>query len=210
MRRGRDGAADEVDLAPTVRLRRLTRADFSLLACWLATPHVARWWAHETTAEAIEADFGPAIDGLEPTCQEIALAEGGAGADAVAGAARRSSPRPLGFLQRYRYADYPGDLSALRGTGVDVPRGAHGIDYFVGEPSLLRRGWGTRLIHAGVDAAWRADASAIVVAVHADNAASQRVLARAGFRVAGRGELEPDNPVDGRAHVVLRIDRPAG
>ncbi|GAA1607828.1 hypothetical protein GCM10009789_72810 [Kribbella sancticallisti] len=38
--------------------QRLTRADFPLLAGWLANPHVARWWNHETTPEALERDFG--------------------------------------------------------------------------------------------------------------------------------------------------------
>ena len=34
---------------PAVELRPLQRADFPLLARWLAEPLVARWWAHETT-----------------------------------------------------------------------------------------------------------------------------------------------------------------
>jgi aminoglycoside 6'-N-acetyltransferase len=33
-------------------------------------------------------------------------------------------------------------------------------------------------------------------------------LEKAGFRLVGEAELEPDNPVDDRRHVVYRLDRP--
>ena len=41
-----------------ITLRRLLRADFAMLSRWLGEPHVARWWTHETSQEAIERDFG--------------------------------------------------------------------------------------------------------------------------------------------------------
>ena len=36
---------------PAITLRRLTRSDFPLLARWLAEPHVARRWVHQTTPD---------------------------------------------------------------------------------------------------------------------------------------------------------------
>lgn len=171
----------------------MARSDLPLLVRWLETPHVARWWAHETTPAAIEADFGDGIDGREPTDYDIALHEG----------------RPIGLIQRYpmaAYPEYPQELSVL----ADVPAGAWSIDYFIGEPDAVGRGLACAMTRACVESIWRDDreASAVVTAVHADNPASWRMLERAGFVRVASGELEPDNPVDDRRHFMYRIDRP--
>jgi len=54
-----------VDGVGEFSFRRLTRADFPLLAGWLAEPHVARWWNHDVDPEALERDFGASADGAE-------------------------------------------------------------------------------------------------------------------------------------------------
>lgn len=46
----------------------------------------------------------------------------------------------------------------------------------------------------------------VVVAVHADNESSWRMLERCGFHPIGEASLEPDNPEDDRRHVVYRLD----
>lgn len=73
-----------------VEFRRVERADFPLLARWLATEPVRRWWCHEWSAEAVERDFGPRADGLEPNEDWLALLDG----------------EPVGLVQRSRVADY--------------------------------------------------------------------------------------------------------
>jgi aminoglycoside 6'-N-acetyltransferase len=173
--------------------RRVTRADFGLLARWLAERHVARWWNHEFTAEAIERDFGDSVDGLEPNEDFVALHEG----------------RAVGLVQCSRYADYPAYVDELSPI-LDVPHGAVSIDYLLGDPADTGRGLGSAMIAAFVARVWRTDpdATCIVVPVNAANAASWRALLRAGFRLVARGDLEPDNPIDDRAHEILRIDRP--
>lgn len=180
--------------APRIALRRLARSDFPLLARWLAEPHVRRWWAHETTPAAIEADFGTDVDGLEPSEVFIASAD----------------EAPIGLVQRFRIADYP-ETQAEMAAVAPLPGDAISIDYFIGEPQRLRSGLGTAMIRACVEGAWRAwpDAGAAVVAVHADNEGSWRVLQRAGFRRVGSGTMTPDNPVDDGRHLVYRLDRPA-
>jgi aminoglycoside 6'-N-acetyltransferase len=179
--------------AATVGFRPLARSDFARLARWLETPHVARWWAHETTTQALERDFGACIDGAEPTDVFVV----------------RHGPHAIGLLQRYRLADYASYAEALSAL-LPVPDDAWGIDYFVGEPQLLGRGLGAATIRAALAALWRErrEASAVIVPVHATNLRSRRALERAGFRVACHGLLEPDNAADDRAHVVYRIDRP--
>jgi aminoglycoside 6'-N-acetyltransferase len=176
-----------------LRLRRLVRTDFALLATWLAAPHVARWWDHETTPTAIERDFGSCVDGTEPT--EVFVAEVGG--------------RPVGLVQRHAFADYP-EWRDEMATLVDVPEGAWSVDYFVGEADVLRRGIGAAMVREAVHSHWAAHprATAVIVAVSAANTASWRMLESAGFSRIATGNMTPDNPIDDTAHVVYRLDRP--
>lgn len=164
-----------------------------MLAGWLASPPVARWWNHEWSAEAIEQDFGPSADGREPNEDWLALVDG----------------LPVGLVQRSRVDDYDEnlrDFSAL----VEVPSGAITLDYLLGDPERIGRGLGTAMISAMVERTWadRPGAPAILVSVVAANVASWRALEKAGFRRVAEGDLEPDNPVDDPLHYVLRVDRP--
>ena len=185
-------AHDGAGTTPRIVFRRLARSDFALLGRWLAQPHVARWWNHETSAAAVENDFGAAVDGIDPA--DIFIAEAGA--------------QPIGLLQRYRFGDNPGyrnDLAAL----LEVPDDALAIDYFIAEPSVLRQGFGSAMIRAAVAAIWRdyPAAASIVVPVSAANTASWRTLERAGFARVASGPLAPDNPIDPPDHFIYRIER---
>jgi aminoglycoside 6'-N-acetyltransferase len=173
--------------------RRLTEPDLPLLRRWLDQPHVARWWNHETTPEAVARDFGPATRGEEPAEDLVVLLDG----------------VPVGLVQRYRYGEYPEYLAELAPV-LEVDPEAVGIDYLVGELALVGRGLGTRIVRAIVEATWtdHPAAPAVVVPVSAANHASRRVLEKAGLRRVAEGELTPDNPVDDRDHVVHRADRP--
>jgi aminoglycoside 6'-N-acetyltransferase len=173
--------------------RPVTVADFPLLRAWLAQPYVARWWNHETTHEAVERDFGPTARGEEPAEDLLALLDG----------------RPFGLAQRSRIADYPEELAAF-GAIVPVSEGAMTIDYLIGDPDLVGRGMGARMIRSLVAGTWAAYPSApcIIVAVAAANIASWRALESAGLARVGEGEMEPENPIDDPLHVVHRVDRP--
>ena len=177
-----------------VEFRRVTRADFPLLARWLATPPVARWWNHEWTAEAVERDFGPSLDGVEPNEDWLALLDG----------------HPVGLLQRSRVVDYDENLRDFASL-VEVPDGALTIDYLLGDPAAYGKGLGSSMISAFASRSFieLPDAPAILVSVVAANVASWRALEKAGFRRVAEGDLEPDNPVDDPLHHILRLDRPA-
>jgi aminoglycoside 6'-N-acetyltransferase len=180
--------------AARVAFTRLARTHYRLLQHWLEQPHVSRWWAHETTPEAIESDFGACVDRRDPADVFIASVDG----------------RPLGLIQRYTFADNPGYLDELAPL-LAVPPAALSIDYFIGEASALRQGWGAGMIRACARSTWVAypDAPAIVVPVNVANEASWRVLQAAGFRRVAEGPLRPDNPIDDWAHAVYWLDRPA-
>jgi aminoglycoside 6'-N-acetyltransferase len=173
--------------------RRLTRDDFGLLGRWLAEPHVHEWWDHEYTPEALERDFGRAIDGDEPAEDHVALLDGS----------------PVGIVQYSHFVDYPEYVEEMAAV-YPVGEGSVSIDYFIGEPDRIGAGVGTEMIRFFVERIWATDARAthVVVPVNSANERSWRALLRAGFRLVARGDLEPDSPRHEPMHEVLRIDRP--
>lgn len=173
--------------------RPLTTADLPLLTEWLREPQVARWWNHETTAEAVERDFGPSVRGEEPGEDLVVLVDG----------------HPIGLLQRSVIRDYPEDLAEFAAI-VDVPDGAVELDYLIGNAARRGRGLGARMIAAVVENTWSVypAASAVLVAVVAANTASWRALEKAGLQRIAEGAMSPDNPADDPLHYVYRVDRP--
>jgi aminoglycoside 6'-N-acetyltransferase len=174
--------------------RRVTEDDFGLLERWLAAPHVARWWNHETSPEAVARDFGPTVRGEEPNEDLLSYVDGA----------------PLGLLQRsflHDYAEYVDELTPI----VPVPPRAMSIDYLIGDAGNVGRGLGPAMIRSALQHLWaeHPDAECVIVPVHADNAPSWRALEKAGLTRIASGEIEPDNPIDDRRHHVYRIDRPA-
>ncbi|KPC76998.1 acetyltransferase [Streptomyces sp. NRRL F-6602] len=174
--------------------RRLHEGDFALLREWLAEPHVARWWHHDTSAEAVARDFGPAARGEEPSEDLLVMLDSA----------------PVALVQRCRFADYP-DYRAELAAQIELPDTAVTIDYLIGDPARVGRGLGPRIIETVVAETWtdHPDAAAVVVPVHATNRASWRALEKAGLRRIGTADLDPDNPDDDRIHYVYRTDRPA-
>ncbi|GAB2670333.1 GNAT family N-acetyltransferase [Saccharopolyspora gloriosae] len=173
--------------------RTLTEQDFPLLGSWLAQPHVARWWHHESSAAAVARDFGAAARGEEPSDDLLVFLDG----------------RPVGLLQRSRYGDYPEHAAELAPI-IEVPAEAVCLDYFIGDPRLIGAGLGTRVIRSIVEATWHdyPEAPSIVVPVSAANRASWRALEKAGLRRVAEGEMTPDNPLDDRDHYVYEAVRP--
>jgi aminoglycoside 6'-N-acetyltransferase len=176
-----------------IGLRRLTRADFSLLSQWLSRAHVARWWNHAVSPAQVEADFGQVVDGEDPC--EVFIAE--------------IANRPFGLIQRYTFADNPGYLAEV-GCIVEIPEGTLSMDYFVAEPSLLNRGYGAAMARVLLTRTWEdyKRAPSVIVPVAMANVASQRMLENAGMQRVAVGLLTPDNPLDSKSHFVYRIDRP--
>lgn len=166
-----------------------------MLGEWLAAPHVREWWDHDPSVDALEGDFGDAVDGAEPGEDWIAELGG----------------RPIGLVQYSRFSDYP-DYTLEMAPVYPVGDGVASIDYLVGEQDMIGRGVGSAMISAFVEFVWTNDPStnSLVVPVNSANERSWRALLRSGFRVVARGELDPDNPIHDRWHEVLRIDRPVG
>lgn len=178
----------------TWTFRVLTRADFPLLASWLADPEVRRWWQHDPSTEAIERDFGPTVDRLEPGEDLVAELDG----------------RPVGLVQRARVHDLPADRQVFESIAGPVRPGAVQLDYLVGAAADRGRGVGPQMLDAIVIETFADPAvPCVLVSVVAANRRSWRALEAAGFERVGSGDAEPDNPLDPPLHHVLRRDRPA-
>ena len=173
----------------SVRFRPLDRGDFPLVAQWLAAPHVAAWWRQEHSLVAVEAEYGPVVDGLDPT--EVAIVQ--------------DDDCPIGLIQRYRLTDYPEWERAIPG-GVS-PEDGVGIDYLIGDATRIGRGLGGQIIAAYVEDTWDRykDVPAIVVAVQQDNRRSWRALEKSDFERIWAGMLDSDDPSDeGPSFVYIR------
>lgn len=175
-----------------VTFRPVTADDFPLIGRWLAEPHVARWWAHDPSPEAVEAHFGPTLRGEEPAEDLIAELDG----------------RPLGLCQRSFWHAYPEEVEEFADQ-VEVPRDAMTIDYLIGDPTDVGHGLGTAFIRALAAHTFVAhpDCGVLLVPVVTGNPASWRALEKAGFRFVGAAQAAPDNPIDPPDHRVYRLDR---
>lgn len=108
-----------------ISFRPLLRSDFSDIIRWHRAPHAAKWFADSPLdSAAAEREYGPCIDGLEPTKLHIVEID------------RRS----IGYLQHYLVRDYPDYLEVVREPD------AGGIDFIIGEPAYVGRGLGPRII----------------------------------------------------------------
>jgi aminoglycoside 6'-N-acetyltransferase len=158
----------------------LRSEDLALLASWLARPHVARWWREPSELAAVARNYGPLAEGLEPTEAFIVHFSG----------------RPIGYVQRYLIDEYPDWRASIRGALGEA--GGIGIDYLIGEPDLVGRRIGRRMISEFAKACWERYASSehITVALQQENVASWRALETSGFRRVWTGNLESSDPSD--------------
>lgn len=168
-----------------VTFRQLQRADFSVLAEWLALPHVAPWWSDEPTVSALEESYGPVVDGTDPTDAFIVELDG----------------RPVGFVQRYRIDDYPQWCTAL---GIER---AAGIDYLIGVAELTGVGLGPIIVESITTMTFEryVDIDRMAVAVQQANHRSWRALEKAGYDRVFAGMIESTDPSDaGPSYVYVR------
>jgi aminoglycoside 6'-N-acetyltransferase len=153
---------------------------------WLSRPHVAEWWATPQGAEEVEQEFGPCIDGADPTLVFLC---------AVAG-------RPVGLVQMYRLVDNPDYARA-----VGLPEGG-GIDLFVGEEDQQGHGLGPAIIMAATEMLWRRypEVSYAMAGPSVRNGRSIRAFEKSGFSIWGRVSV----PGEADDELVLVCPRPTG
>lgn len=152
-----------VDHDNRVAVRAMTRGDLAAVVAWRQDEEVVRWWSPGELSDPsrIEEKYAERIDGMSPTRMWVVEVNG----------------RSVGFVQDYRIGDYP--EYAVLGPDPD----AIGVDYAIGAAQWRGRGLGQRVLWAWMRRA-RArfpDATSYFAAPDHRNAASLRVLAKAGF-----------------------------
>lgn len=83
------------------------------------------WWYEPLDLDGLERKYGPRIGGAEATRVYIIEPEG----------------RPIGWIQWYRWSDYPKHAAQL-----EAEQNAAGIDLSIGELSLIGLGIGSTAI----------------------------------------------------------------
>lgn len=102
----------------------------SLLHGWLNRPHLRRFFQKQpVTLAEVEAEYGPAVRGEEPTHCHLARRDG----------------KPFGYLQCYALRDWP-DWAALIESSDGI-----GVDLAIFEPHMLGRGFGRAMLRAYLD-----------------------------------------------------------
>ncbi len=149
--------------AVAVAFRPMTEADLGSVARWQSAPHVREWWGDTSRdGDAVRARYAPRLRGEEPTRMWVVEVDA----------------RPVGYLQDYRVGD--DDDYAVK-TGDP---GAVGFDYLIGEPGLVNRGIGTRMIWEFCRDVLRRDypdAVHFLASPSHRNGRSLRVLEKCGF-----------------------------
>jgi aminoglycoside 6'-N-acetyltransferase len=138
-------------------------ADLERIGAWLCEPHVARWYLAGSTVEQEVEELRQCVDGEQPTHALVVAHRG----------------LPIGWCQWYRYRDYADHAAAIGALPDDI-----GVDYAIGEPAYVGRGFGTALLAALVAAVRKEyPRSGLVADPEAANVASRRVLEKNGFEL---------------------------
>jgi RimJ/RimL family protein N-acetyltransferase len=182
-----------VDSTLRVALRPMTHGDLPAMLTWLRADHVRRWWpAGALTEGAVRDRYVPRIEGEDPTRMWVVEVNG----------------RSVGFVQDYLIADHP-SFALL----APDPH-AIGLDYAIGEAPWTGRGVGTALVWSwmvGPARRHHPEATAYFAAPDHRNAASLRVLQKAGF-VPGTWFDEPreDGTLGAAVGCTLEVGRVVG
>ncbi|TCL73127.1 GNAT family N-acetyltransferase [Rhizobium sp. BK251] len=145
--------------AERIAFRPAARADLGLLAEWLETPHVRRWWGDP--AEAI-ASIDEHLDGYQVEAFMVAL-----------------DGKDFAFIQS-------ADLGKEEDQALaDQPAATFGIDQFIGPVSMTGRGYGPAFMRLFCTRLFDRGARRILVDPHPENAIAIRAYAKAGFAELG-------------------------
>jgi aminoglycoside 6'-N-acetyltransferase len=161
------------------------RTDFVLLQRWLCSPHVAQWWERLETQEDIEREFGPCVDGKDPTLVFVIVLGG----------------RDIGIIQTYLLSDNPQYEAAVQ------VRDAAGVDLFIGAQALLDSGLGRRILAKFVrDVGWSTYPAVkrYIAGPSEKNVRSLRAFEAAGFEFRHLASV-PDEP---EPEAVMVLERP--
>ena len=155
---------EEDDLV--IRRMRDEISEYQRMVDWRNRPHVRRWWDpdHPTmTIESAQTEYRPdTVPGAAGTACIVEL-----------------NGEPVGFIQFYRWASYSEEAEEV---GIPFDDRTYGLDVFIGEPDLVDRGIGTRIVNLLSDYLIRErGASGVALTTAVDNPRAIRCYEKAGF-----------------------------
>ena len=135
--------------------RPMTADDLPTVRRWLAKPHVVEWWGDPVEQFALVSEdlTHPAVDQFIVECDR----------------------RPFAYLQCYDPSAWPN-----HGFGP-LPRGARGIDQFIGEEDMIERGHGSGFVRAFADRLLAAGVPQILTDPSPANGRAVKAYEKAGF-----------------------------
>lgn len=152
----------------SIDFRSLQCSDCALLLKWLNLPHVQQWWTEDDldyplTLAALIEKYRAMVEGDDPTRAYIILIE----------------QTPIGYIQVYRLSDAP----IYQGLWSNSDRGV-GVDLYIGDPSFLHRGYGSRILRRFLQRIVFGELAADRCVVDPDpmNRIAIRAYEKAGFR----------------------------
>ena len=150
---------------PLYRFRPLARADLPMLAGWLRTPEVTRWWGDPDEQFALVAG-----DLDEPLMRQWIVEHRG---------------RAFAYVQTYPAHAWPQSHLAC------LPDSTEMVDAFIGVPEMIERGHGSAFLRLFAEILLADGAAAVAIDPEADNLRARRAYARAGF--IGEKAVETEN-----------------
>ncbi len=142
--------------ADQYRFRKATLDDLALLKQWQSYPHVSEWWDADEPYDA--------TDLADPRVARwiVSVAE-----------------RPFAFMQDYTVHGWEDHHFA------GLPKGARGIDQYIGDPEMVGIGHGSAFIGARMQVLFADAAPVIATDPHPDNARAIAVYKKLGFAPSG-------------------------
>lgn len=142
--------------AKKYNFRNANMNDLPMLLEWQAQPHVRKWWDSDEPYDR-EVLSDPRVS------QFIVSIEG----------------RPFAFMQDYSVHGWESHHFA------HLPKGARGIDQYIGDPKMVGAGHGTAFIGARMDVLFDSGVPVIATDPHPDNERAIAVYEKLGFERSG-------------------------
>ncbi|RGP39098.1 N-acetyltransferase [Pseudotabrizicola alkalilacus] len=136
--------------------RKVALGDLDLLMAWQSSPHVQKWWGAQEPYTA--------ADLADPRVARWIVSY---------------DARPFGFMQDYSVHGWENHHFA------HLPKGARGIDQFIGDPDMIGVGHGPAFIRTRLQALFDAGAPVIATDPHPDNAQAIAAYKKLGFEPSG-------------------------
>lgn len=154
-----------------ISFRPLERSDFPELEKWLAEPHVKRWWHDSLDASAIDAKYGPRVDGVEPSYVFIILFQ----------------KRAIGIIQYYLWSDYP-----KHGRQLGVDDNSAGIDLAIGDKHMTGQSLGPQIITEFLNQIvfTKTKVASVIADPEKNNIQSIKAFKKSGFQVLRDVQIE--------------------